>query len=910
MRLLKKLLLLVLLASSAWHVGVVHAQSSRMSNLTPQQIEQFQRLPESQQRLLARQYGIDIDQIQQQAQQSQENREQLPQIFPRGTEFDENGQPIYPEQIQRLLQQQDDEELKRFGIDVYANQPQTYTPLKNAPVPADYLVGPGDILSIQLYGKENRQLELEINASGDLVFPELGAVSVAGLSFTEAKTKIANMVKGQLIGTQVITNLSELRAIQIFVVGEAYEPGAYMVNSLTTISQAISYAGGFSEIGSMRSVTLNRGGKTIAEFDLYDMLLKGDTSGDQRLQSNDVIFIPAVSEQAAVTGEVVRPAIYEIKDETTLEQLIEMAGGLKPTASSKNALLKRFKQGDRVLHRINLQQATIEDMLVRNGDELTIRAGNELAENRVTLIGAINHPGTYAWEQGLTVSDLVSSVQRDLQPIADVNYALIAREVPATGELSVLQFSPAKAASGDKAHDLALQPSDMLIFFGRYESKQEERQAIHTLNWTENERRKRERERLLRDYKERYVEELLTDDEKSQAEQREEALKQQRELESLFAYADTEQEEETLEEDEYSDVSRYVLLKPLMTRLREQSQAGKRVPLVSVDGEVHYPGIYPLPINGELNAVLQAAGGLKDSAFLERAEISRMVMKAGEANIEHIEIQPSEILSASQSIDIQGRDRVNILAIPKWQESVQVKIEGEVRFPGTYTISRGDTLSDLLKRVGGLTEFADDDGAVFTRQYLKEQERERMRRLAQDLQREILTNNITNTEQAGNVSYSELRNLLRDLTSIEPVGRMVIDLPQILAGNKNRDIMLRDGDTLTIPSVNNSVNIIGEVQLASSYRYDPSLTVEQYIEMSGGVKGKADQERIYIIRANGSVVKPKSSWFSVSADTQLQPGDTIVVPLDTQYIDNLNLWNTATQIVYQASVAIAAIAGL
>ena len=572
--------------------------------------------------------------------------------------------------------------------------------------------------------------------------------------------------------------------------------------------------------------------------------------------------------------------------------------------------LQRFQQGDRVLHRINLAESDTRQMLVRNGDELTVRAGNELAENRVTLVGAVNHPGTYAWEDGLAVSDLVSSVQRDLQPIADVNYALIAREESRTGKLSVLQFSPAKAMTRASEHDLLLQPSDMLIFFGRYESKQEERQALHTLNWTEDERRQRERERLLRDYKQRYVEDLLVDVEESQQQQREEALKQQRELENLFAYADTEDEEETLEEDEYSDVSRYVLLKPLMTRLREQSSAGKAVPLVSVDGEVHYPGIYPLPENGELNAVLTAAGGLKDSAFLERAEISRMVMRDGEANIEHIEIQPADVLAASQTINVQGRDRVNILAIPKWQESVQVKIEGEVRFPGTYTISRGDTLSDLLKRVGGLTEFADDDGAVFTRQYLREQERERMRRLAQDLQREIVTNNITNTEQAGSVPYSELRNLLRDLTSVEPVGRMVIDLPQILAGNQSRDIMLRDGDTLTIPAVNNSVNIIGEVQLASSYRFNPALTVDEYIEMSGGMKGKADEERIYIIRANGSVVKPNSSWFSVSADTQLQPGDTIVVPLDTQYIDNLNLWNTATQIVYQASVAIAAIAGL
>ena len=904
--LLISFLLLAVLAFS----GSSDAQSSRMSNLTPQQVEQFQRLPESQQRLLARQYGIDLDQIQQQAQQTQGQREQLPQIFPRGTEFDEDGQPIYPEQIQRLLQQQDDEELKRFGIDVYANQPQTYTPLKNAPVPADYMVGPGDILSIQLYGKENRQLDLEINASGDLVFPELGAVSLAGLTFTEAKTKIANMVKGQLIGTQAITNLSELRAIQIFVVGEAYEPGAYMVNSLTTISQAISYAGGFSEIGSMRSITLNRGGQKIADFDLYEMLLKGNTAADQRLQSNDVIFIPAVSEQAAVTGEVIRPAIYELKGETELSQLLEMAGGLKPTASNRNALLERFQQGDRVLHRINLAEAKRQEMLVRNGDELTVRAGNELAENRVTLVGAVNHPGTYAWENGLSVSDLVSSVQRDLQPIADVNYALIAREESRTGKLSVLQFSPAKAVTGASEHDLLLQPSDMLIFFGRYESKQEERQALHTLNWTEDERRQRERERLLRDYKQRYVEDLLVDSTKAASKEREEAIKQQRELESLFAYASTDEDEQEIDEDEYSDVSRYALLKPLMTRLREQSKAGSSVPLVSVDGEVHYPGIYPLTESAQLQDLIQAAGGLKDSAYLERAEISRMYIREGEASVEHIEIRPSDAILDGQSVALKGRDRVNILAIPKWQESVQVTIEGEVRFPGTYTISRGDTLSDLLERVGGLTEFADDDGAVFTRQYLKEQERQRMRRLAQDLQREIVSNNITNTEQAGMVPYSELRNLLRDLTSIDPVGRMVIDLPQILAGNQSRDIMLRDGDSLTIPAVNNSVNIIGEVQLASSYRYNPALSVDEYIAMSGGMRSKADAERVYIIRANGSVVNPSSSWFSVSADTQLQPGDTIVVPLDTQYIDNLNLWNTATQIVYQASVAIAAIAGL
>jgi len=237
-----------------------------------------------------------------------------------------------------------------------------------------------------------------------------------------------------------------------------------------------------------------------------------------------------------------------------------------------------------------------------------------------------------------------------------------------------------------------------------------------------------------------------------------------------------------------------------------------------------------------------------------------------------------------------------------------VELRGEFVFPGKYTIRRGETLADLIKKAGGLTQYAHPDASVFTRTQLKELEQKNLVKLASDLRIEMASKSLT--EDGTSVSYDDAQKLLADITKLEPIGRLVINLPTIMA-SKSEQILLEGGDVLYVPTKKNSINVIGQVQVGSSHLYNGAMSAEDYIAQSGGIKKRADAERIYVISANGSIkMVEESNWFAGTADTSLKPGDTIVVPLDSEYMNDLTLWSTATQIIYNAAVAVAAINGI
>lgn len=883
----------------------VSAQSTP-GNLSPEQLERFQQLPPAQQRLIARQYGIDIEQLNQQSRQNQQQQdEQTADIFPRGTEFDREGNPILPDNLKQYFEQKEDK-IERFGAKLFANEPRDYQALNNIPVPSNYIVGAGDTIEVKLYGKEERSETLTVDAEGQVIMSQVGPLQLAGMSFDEVRQVIKAKVQETMIGVDAAVSLGELRSIQIFVVGEAYRPGSYTVSSLATITQALVAAGGVSDIGSLRNIALKRDGKVVTQFDLYDLLISGDATDDVSLKSGDVVFIPPVSELVTVTGEVVRPAIYELNGEKSLDQVITLAGGVKPGAYQEQVIVERIQGSEKRLITADLTQ-TNDTFNIIDGDSIEILPTGGRASNSITLVGAVSRPGQYAHKKGMQINDLLASVNRDLLPNADLNYGIVVRERNVRRDIDVLQFDVAEAISGKVGtENLALQPNDFVVIFSNYEIKAEENTTIQNLAITKKEREQEQRQKLLADYEQYFLEQLTEASNASSEEQQQNAEQQRSELERLFV----QNAQEDYKEEDYAENSRHRLLQPVLVKLRSQGRLGDAAQLVFVDGEVRFPGIYPLPKNADVKDLIIAAGGLKESAYLQRAEVSRVVTNGGdEADVQYESFSLSEAMNDQVSPQLQGRDRLNVLTIPQWQESYQVRLSGEVRFPGTYSIRRGDTMAALIERAGGLTSYASPEGAVFTRELLKRQEKQRMRRLARDLQQEVITNNITNTSQANNMQYSEIRTIIGDLTDVEAVGRMVIDLPDILANPAQNDLQLRDGDFLHVPTEQTSVSVIGEVQFASAHRFKEGLTVEDYISLSGGLKGKADDERIYIIKSNGSVQIPQSSWFSVSS-TQLQPGDTVVVPLDSQYIDSLNLWTQATQIIYQISVAVAAISGL
>ncbi len=894
------------------------SQAQDLSALTPQQIQQIQKLPRAQQEAIARQFGVNLSDLEGLMSgaatsgdaQAAKPGERTTQMSERETADNRPLNELSPSELAERLAENDNE-LQPFGYNLFQGEPSTFAPMANAPVPSNYVLGVGDTLRIQLYGKETRSIDAAIDNEGQIVIENLGPLSVAGLRYNEAKELIKSTVRERMIGMEAAVSMGELRSMQIFVVGEAYKPGAYTVSSLTTISQALFVSGGVSDIASLRNVQLKRAGETVVTFDLYKLLTEGDASNDFRLQAGDVVFIPTRGDMVSISGEVLRPAIYELRPEETLADALSYAGGLLPTAYRKSVQLQRISNGSRRVQTIDLTASKVQTPL-QGGDEITVFPVAQDTVDSVMVVGAAVRPGVYEWRDDLRIKDLLPTVEGALLSITDLTYGIVVRSSDDRRTISVLQFDVARAIHGDAEANLSLQPRDQIVLFSRYESAKAEENQLSAWLKSESDRQREERERVLEVYRQQYLQKLITDDlgfnqllEQTTPERSEELDSQ---LSSLFAIEDTQQKREA---DYYAKFSRHNLLQPILYQLRNQYSATGTLPLVYVDGEVRYPGIYPLVRGADARQAIAAAGGLKESAYLARAEITRTQIVDGEAEAVYVPFNLASVLQGERTIAMQGRDRMQVLSIPQWQNTLQVRLEGEVRFPGTYTIRRGETLQGLLERAGGLTEYAFVDGAIFTRADLREAERKRLDELAQQLRREIASNVIT--DSGAQVAYGEMNQLLRDLTNIDAVGRLVIDLEKVIGEQASvaADIQLKNGDRLFVPTVQSTVSIIGEVQLASSYQYESGVSLEDYIQRAGGMRQKADDERIYIVKANGSVVVPeRRSWFSSGVSDQIEPGDTIVVPMDTQYMNNIEMWTTATQIMYQVGVALAALSGL
>ncbi|MBD3368616.1 MAG: sugar transporter, partial [Candidatus Eisenbacteria bacterium] len=330
-----------------------------------------------------------------------------------------------------------DRDLRQFGYELFAGAPTTFAPATDIPVSPDYIIGPGDEVVVQLYGKTNRTTTLTVDRDGVIAFPELGPITVAGLTFREMKETIARDVERRMIGVEVSVSMGRLRSIRIFVLGEVFQPGSYTVSGLSTLTNALLASGGVRKIGSLRDVQLKREGELVATLDLYDLLLEGDTSGDVRLMPGDVVFVPPVGPMVGVAGEVLRPAIYEIDDGTTVAELLELAGGFTPTAHDGLLQLERVEKSGRTTYDLSL--AATDLWTVQDGDLVKVYPVRDREENVVFLTGNVVRPGKRQHFDGMRVLDLIPESE-DLLPETYFDYALIERENELTREPEYVGF--------------------------------------------------------------------------------------------------------------------------------------------------------------------------------------------------------------------------------------------------------------------------------------------------------------------------------------------------------------------------------------------------------------------------------------------------------------------------------------
>ncbi|UAA39635.1 SLBB domain-containing protein [Paraneptunicella aestuarii] len=867
---------------------------------TKEQLEIFKKLSPEQQEALAKKYGMDLNMLGMGDGTSTNSSKELssPYMLPRADGMNKEQD----KQAQEYYEQTDEEEdeLKPFGYDLFAGQPTTFSPLAKAPVPSNHLMGLGDKLLISLYGKVNEQYDLEVNRQGQVVVPGLPPMNVAGLTYSEAKDFIKQRVEEQNIGVSAHVAFGELGSIQVFVLGDAYTPGTYTVSSLSTITHALFASGGIKEIGSLRNIQLKRAGKVVVNLDLYDLLLRGDTKDDVLLRSGDVVFIPSVGKQITVDGAVNRPAIYEVKPGETFKDLLAMVGGPANEAYLRKVSVYQYKNGTKHIQNVDLNKSAQLQKTVENVAQVIVPNAGERLQDAIQLLGEVTRPGFYEWYEGISLLSLIDSETGFFTEHSDINYGLLLRRN--NGEIQAIQFSPAKLLT-DKSYDKPLMPEDKLFIFST-NTKSKQLLSFEELTGEES------KQDLIKERVEKQIEEQFFWDLYANLDEEDDAnIKQKKEevttdLPTLFEL-ENESFSELVEKYKiyrWDTSSRHYLLWPAYKMVLDANRIGSVLPLIEVSGNVRYPGAYPLSEGGSLEDALDAAGGVTDLA-------SPMIKVSREtpSGVEQFDVN----IKVAKDFLISGKDKISVFTKPEANDFAQVQIRGEVKFPGTYTVKRGELLSSLIAKAGGLTKYAHADGAVFTRESLKSKEKENLLALADELRKQVaakrLTNNVTDSS---NVNYNELQKVLADLTNTEAVGRMVIDLPSLLEGNLDSDVELIRGDILVVPPRSQTVSVVGEVYLPTSHRYRTGLSIDDYLDSSGGVKKLGDEDNVFVIQANGSVIRPdKGFWYS-SASSSLKPGDTIVVPLDANPIDNLTLWSSVTQILYQSGVAIAAIGSL
>ncbi|MFB9136452.1 SLBB domain-containing protein [Vibrio olivae] len=840
---------------------------------TAAQVAQFQSLSPSQQQAVAQQLGVDMS-------ASSTSLEAPAEVEP----VKAPKRATTKVRIAQGSGVSDSASVPWFGYDLFAGKARDFSAIDNMPVPLDYVIGPGDEIQVMLFGKTEKNYRLKVDREGKITFPELGPEYVAGKSFEEVRQHIKGLVKRKVIGVETEVSLGSLRAMQVFVAGDVEQPGAYNVNGITTISQLLTASGGIKHTGSLRAIQLKRRGKVVSEFDVYDMLLNGDASQDVRLMAGDTLFVPLKTNDVVVRGHVLRPAHYELNQHKTIKTLIEYAGGTQANAFLSQVNVVRYTPEGKTQITLDLTKPQNWDFELHNGDQVTILAMSDRLNQAVALRGEVVRQGAYNFKRGMRITDLVSNARRDLKQTADLEYALVVRENPLSGHIRVIQFNLSSAIQHPQSSDdIALQEGDQVFVFDN---------GIDSHYWYQ---RQSNGKVSANNIAPKQVEVL----------DRETGAMVTRESEPVGS----EDMEQVAKAEVVKQSSRAVLLKPIIERIKAQASIHDPAKLIEITGAVKFPGVYPLAQNSTFASVIDAAGGLTEQAYLYKAELSRYQKTRDSFNVLHQSFSPQQVLAGQSALNIEPQDNIIIKTQPDWQKGNTIELQGEVVFPGTYAFQRGETLSDVITRAGGLTSFAYPQGAVFSRDSLKRQEQERLKMLNLKLKQEI--GSLALRRQTANASYTSSPNeamaVANQLAKAEAVGRLVIDLPDALAQDPTADLMLEKGDKLYIPAKRPVVSVMGEVQFASNHTFDQAMSVEDYISAAGGTKKQADVDRIYVVRADGSVYLPNNSFWFSRQSTPLEPGDTIIVPIDTDYLDGLSTLTSATQILYQIGVAWSAI---
>lgn len=773
---------------------------------------------------------------------------------------------------------------ERFGLDAFRNtinQPDVIP--MDLPVGPDYVVGTGDSLAIDLWGSVSQRLVRLVDREGRIALPETGPLLVTGKNLGDVQLEIQRALRTQFTNVSADVSLSRMRTVRVYVVGDVAEPGAYDISSLSTPLNALFAAGGVTARGSLRALRHSRGSQLVQHVDAYDLLLHGIRSDLKRLENGDTLLVPPMGPQVTVDGMVRRPAVYELLDETSLAEVLELAGGILPTAALRHIEVQRVEAHEkRTMLTLDLtadsdpQEANKQLLAfkIQDGDQVHIFPIASYNEDAIYLQGHVFRPGRYSYKPGMTLTDLISSYS-DLLPEPALHYAEIVRLNAPDFHPSIVSFD-VSAALADPASAPALKPLDTVRIFSRYDFERPPDV------WIGGEVRvpgsyRTSGQAHLRDAV--YLAGGITPD----------AALDSAQLFRTQADGTLRILSVNLGEALSGNPVDNIVLQVRDRLLVHRNLAMVDAPTVDIRGEVAKPGRYPLTTNMRVEDLVRVSGGLKRSAFADSADLTRFA--AGNSSSERLQVKLAAALSGdvNEDVALHNGDVLAIRRIPQWNDlGASVTVQGEVEHPATYGIQPGERLSSLLIRCNGFTVQAYPYGAVLIRAEVRDLEMRSHLELVSRIKAEegylrALPEGDADQKNAKLDAIAQTETALQQLEATAPVGRVVIHVPTDLKkfANTPADTPLRDGDVLIIPKKTNYVIVSGQVFNPTAVSYLPGRSAKWYLSQSGGLTQIADKSAVFVVRADGSVLSAKNNsgfWFGDPMSAVLKPGDSIVVP--------------------------------
>ena len=664
----------------------------------------------------------------------------------------------YAEIQQNINQHVDGEvgeaKLKVFGRDIFNNKLLSFEPNMNIATPQNYVLGPGDVVIIDIFGASQKSESLTVSPDGDITVPGYGPIKVSGLSVASAQSKIRSTLGSRYSSSSLKISVGQTRSMMVNVMGEVKAPGNYTLSAFATVFHALYMAGGIDDLGTLRNIKVFRGGKQITVVDVYEYILNGRLAGNIRLQENDVIIVGPYDCLVGIQGNVKRPMFYEMRSSESVAQVIKYAGGFTGDAYKKSVRLVR-KSGERYsVH--NVEEFDMSSFKLADGDAITVDGMINRFENMVEVKGAVFRPGQF--ELGKSVTSVRSLIEAADGLTEDAFTARgVMYRMKEDRTLETMPLDIAGIMSGSVA-DVALQNEDVLF---------------------------------------------------------------------IPTQAD---------------------------RVAER--------IVTIQGEVLSPGTFQFAENETIEDLVLRAGGLTDAASLIKVDVSRRIrdpkaLKAGQdiSKTYSFALKDGFVVDGDKGFVLEPYDVVQVRRSPGYMEPRNVRVEGEVVFEGSFTLSKkNERLSDLISAAGGVTAEAYVKGARLERT-MTDDERARMQKVLEMAQQ--------NSGDKDSVKIAQLAT-----SNIYTVG---IDLEKALANpGGDFDIVVREGDRLVVPEYNGTVKISGNVLFPNTVAFTNGKNWKYYINQAGGFGNRSKKSKTFIVYQNGTV--------SQVGKGKVEPGCEIVVP--------------------------------